>query len=361
MPVSVVVGGQYGSEGKGKVALELRRRSPAATIVIRPGGTNSGHTGYRHNGTRFVLRQLPAAAIDGGVKVVLPAGSYIDVQLLREEISELGYSHGDVIIDPRAQLIRPEHAEWERQSGLAASIGSTTSGTGAAVMARLARFAPAVPIGVPAGEVEELQPYIADTVPILRAALNRGERIIIEGTQGFGLSPVHGDAWPKATSRDTTAASFVAEAGLSPLDVDQIVLVLRAFPIRVAGDSGPLSGETSWSAIAAAAGASTDFSEFTSVTKRLRRVGTFDSTIVKRAIDANRPTDIVLNHVDHIDASVHGRRDLSSAAIDFISLVERDIEARINWIGTDETSIFARHEIGGLSARFASSSKPEAR
>ena len=78
--------------------------------------------------------------------------------------------------------------------------------------------------------------------PFLRAALNRKERVIIEGTQGFGLSVLHSPYYPKATSRDTTAAGFVSEAGLSPLDVDDIVLVIRAFPIRVPGNSGPSPG-----------------------------------------------------------------------------------------------------------------------
>lgn len=351
MPVSVVVGGQYGSEGKGKVALEFARRDPNITIAVRPGGSNSGHTGYSRDGERIVLRQLPAAAIDGGVKVVLPAGCYIDVQLLLKEISQLSLADKQLVIDPRAHIIRPEHVEWERQSRLAQSIGSTMSGTGAAVISRLARFSAQFPQAVPAAEVEELRPYIADTTPILREALRDGQRVIIEGTQGFGLSPVHGDAWPKATSRDTLAAAFVAEAGLSPRDVDQIVLVVRAHPIRVAGDSGPLPGETSWQGIAQAAGTLTDLSEYTSVTRRLRRVGHFDPSVVKRAIAANRPTDIVLNHLDYIDAGVRGERELSIIASRFISEVERGIEARIDWIGTDEKSIYPKRQAADPAAR----------
>jgi adenylosuccinate synthase len=89
MPVSVVVGGQYGSEGKGKVALELVRRDPSITTAVRPGGTNSGHTAFTNGGRRIVLRQLPAAAIDGNLIVVLPSVSYIDIDMLNKEIDEI--------------------------------------------------------------------------------------------------------------------------------------------------------------------------------------------------------------------------------------------------------------------------------
>jgi adenylosuccinate synthase len=74
MPASVVVGGQFGSEGKGKVALEIARRASEPVTAVRVGGSNSGHTAYDASGVRRVLRQIPAAAIDGA-RTVLPAGS----------------------------------------------------------------------------------------------------------------------------------------------------------------------------------------------------------------------------------------------------------------------------------------------
>ena len=88
---------------------------------------------------------------------------------------------------------------------------------------------------------------------MLRRLLSSNERVVIEGTQGFGLSLYHGGHYPKATSRDTTAGTFVGEAGLSPLDVDDVKMVIRTFPIRVAGDSGELPNETTWKAVAAEA------------------------------------------------------------------------------------------------------------
>jgi len=339
MPVSVVVGGQYGSEGKGKVALELVRRDRSTAIVVRPGGTNSGHTVYARDGRRFVLRQLPAASIDGNVTVVLPAGSYIDVGVLFREVAEVGLAARQLVIDPRAHVIRTEHVEWERKAHLVENIGSTGSGTGAAVISRYARCAASIPHGTEAGEIADLLPFVRDTAPILDAALKDGRRILIEGTQGYGLSPIHGDAWPKCTSRDTTAAAFLSEAGLSPIVVDEIVLVLRCHPIRVAGDSGPLAGETCWDEIAASAGIAGDLREFTSVTHKVRRVGVFDPELVRRAIVANAPTSIVLNHLDYVDSAVAGRASLTPKAVDFVRAVETAIGRSIDFVGTDGRTV----------------------
>ena len=103
MPVSVVIGGQFGSEGKGKTALEIVRRNSTPVIVIRVGGPNSGHTAYARCGERYVLRQLPAACVDGNVDVVLPAGAYIDVDVLEAEIDELDYPRERIRISEQAE------------------------------------------------------------------------------------------------------------------------------------------------------------------------------------------------------------------------------------------------------------------
>jgi adenylosuccinate synthase len=124
----------------------------------------------------------------------------------------------------------------------------------------------------------------------------------------------------------------LAEAGLSPLDVDDVTLVIRCHPIRVAGDSGPLPGQTSWEHIAAEAGITEDIRELTTVTARLRRVGRFDPEIVRRAIQANQPTRIVLNHLDYVDPRVRDG-SLTAKARAFIEKVEADIGHRVDWLG----------------------------
>lgn len=338
MPVSVIVGGQFGSEGKGKVALATVRRHPRATIAVRPGGTNSGHTAIRTDGSRVVLRQLPAAAIDGTIDAVIPAGAYVDVALLEAELDLTGLNPARLHVDPRAHVIHREHLDWESEAGLGETIASTGSGTGAAALSRMARLAPSFPPGRPAADCARLGAFVRDTAPLMRAALARGERVVVEGTQGFGLSPIHGDSWPKATSRDTTAAAFLSEAGLAPTDVDDVALVLRAWPIRVAGDSGPLAGETSWPEIAKLSGGPWAEGELTSVTRRLRRVGRFDPDLVRRAIAANQPTRIILNHLDQVDYSVHGSADLTEQAAAFVRKVEADIDRSIDEVGTGEAT-----------------------
>ena len=300
MPVSVVVGGQYGSEGKGKVAYHLANEDPDVEIVVRPGGTNSGHTVISDDGLPIALRQLPAASISARPHVVIPSGAYVDVELLLKEMSRTGLSANRLTISPYAHVITEAQKKAEHDEGLTTSIGSTGSGTGAAVRDRVARR-PSLSGGHQAMDDERLQPFVDDPLDMMRSVLERGRRILVEGTQGFGLSPLHGGAWPKATSRDTTAASFVAETGLSPRDVDRVIMVLRTFPIRVAGSSGPLLNETTWNAIADEAGIGRDLTERTTVTKKIRRVGRFDAGIVRRAIAVNRPSEIVLNHVDYID------------------------------------------------------------
>jgi adenylosuccinate synthase len=342
MPVSVVVGGQFGSEGKGKVALEIVRRDRSVAAAVRVGGTNSGHTAIGADGQTYALRQLPAASVDRSVQVILPPGSYIDLPIFKDEVNRLGLTPDQVAISPMARIITDEHKAWERTAGLGWAIGSTQSGTGAAVMAMTARGANDFPLhSVQAEEVPELEEFLKDTGFELRRLLDAGERVVVEGTQGFGLSLLHGGYWPKATSRDTTAAGFLAEAGLSPRDVDDITMVIRCHPIRVAGESGLLPGETTWEQIASQAGLTGDIREFTTVTAKVRRVGRFDPELVCRAIQANQPDRIVLNHLDYVDPQV---RDmvLTPKAGDFVEKVEAVIGRQIDWLGTGPAHVIDR-------------------
>jgi len=327
MPVSVIVGGQYGSEGKGKVA-HFIAQSSNAKAAVRVGGPNSGHTVITDSGQSIIFRQLPTAAILPNVLCVIPAGSYIDIQCLLREIHLINLADNRLVIDPNAVIVGNQEVADEARSRLH-EIGSTLTGTGAAVSRRIARDG-SVSL---ASSSALLHPYIKDTTPILRNKLDRGERVVIEGTQGFGLSLLHSRLYPYATSRDTTAAAFVSEAGLSPLDVDDVVLVIRTHPIRVAGNSGPLTNEMSWSEIGNSAGSDSPLDEFTSVTKKLRRVGRFEINIVQQSITYNRPTRIALNHIDHIDNDCARLDKLTQRARDFISWVEKEIGQTISLVG----------------------------
>ncbi|WGR72874.1 MULTISPECIES: adenylosuccinate synthetase [unclassified Bradyrhizobium] len=336
MPVSVIVGGQYGSEGKGKVALAIAR-GKGARCVIRVGGTNSGHTIVDECGKPRPFRQLPASVFAKDTIAVLPPGALIDAEIFEREVAELGLGPDRVKVSPFASLISAEDREAERLSGLVDRIGSTGSGTGAALVRRIGR-ASTVRL---AGDEPRLGPYLDDTAQLMRDVLAKGQRIVIEGSQGFGLSVLHGGFYPHATSRDTTAAAFVSEAGLSPLDVDEIVLVLRAHPIRVAGNSGQLEDEMSWKELAIEAGLAEDYRELTTATKKVRRIGRFEVDVVRRAIAANQPTLIVLNHLDYVDpALAKGKR--SSLARDFVARVESRIGAAVTMVGFGPDSLEPR-------------------
>ena len=328
MPVSVVVGGQYGSEGKGKVAQFLAREREAAAVV-RVGGSNSGHTGVWPDGGTDVLRHLPTAALDTGARCVLAAGTYLDTTVLLAEIERTGLGPDRLLIDENAFLIQPADREAESAAGLGERIGSTCSGTGAAVARRVVRESS----GELAAAARELRPYLGDASGYLRECVESDLHVVVEGTQGYGLSLLHSPDFPKVTSRDTTAAAALAESGLSPLDVSDVVLVLRAFPIRVAGDSGPFGAEEiDWATLAAEAGYEEELTEYTSVTGRPRRVARFDPVLARRAIAVNRPSTIVLNHVDHIDAAARDGA-LTERARAFVAGVSTQIGQRVDLVG----------------------------
>ena len=326
MPVSIVVGGQFGSEGKGKVAHYLAQKMEAS-FAVRCGGPNSGHTVIDPSGKARIFQQLPTAAILPDVKLAICAGSYIDLDILLREIQETGVGPDRLIIDPDAVIITEEIKQREVQSGLIGRIGSTGSGTGAAVVARINREESLVL----ARNVKVLSGFMQNVPDILRGCLDKNERIIIEGTQGFGLSPLHSRYYPFVTSRDTTASAFLSETGLSPFDVDDVVLTIRAFPIRVSGNSGPMDNEITWRDISEKGEFVQDFQETTSVSKKTRRVALFSDKIVREAIKINRPSTIVINHLDYFSS----KRDsvFRMKVENFINDVEKCISQKINYIG----------------------------
>jgi len=328
MPVSIVVGGQFGSEGKGKVA-KIISEMENATAAIRCGGTNSGHTVIDKNKKPIIFQQLPTACMIPKILNVLCAGMYIDLEILFNEISISNIDKNHLFIDPNALIINNEMVKKERNSKLRDAIGSTGSGTGEAVIQRIKRNSDTVF----AKDILELKPYIRNVKKILREMLNQNKRIVLEGTQGYGLSLLHSPYYPNVTSRDTIASSFLSETGLSPFDVDDIVLVLRSFPIRVSGNSGPLPDEVEWKTITKESGATYYITEKTSVTKQIRRVARFNPDIVCKAIQVNKPSRIVLNHLDYIDfqSKKHGMTD---KILQFVKKVSVEIGQNIDFIGT---------------------------
>jgi adenylosuccinate synthase len=331
MAATIVVGGQYGSEGKGKVTALLARDSRNPWLV-RCGGPNSGHT-VTIEGKDVILRQVPCCAEPGKATFCIAAGCVIDEPIVLHELDLLNVPRDRIVVDPRCVLVVEDDRRAEARS--LKSIGSTCSGTGAALVRRMSR-ATTVRLARDSAALHA-RCRVETVAPALHNVIEDGGDVIVEGTQGFALSLLHSCDYPYVTSRDTTAAGFAMEAGLSPRHVDKIVMVVRTFPIRVGGTSGPFANEISWAEIQALSGAPEVQPEYTSVTKRLRRVARFDINAVKLACDYNQPTALAVMGVDRIDYANTGVGDLNSLtcrARSFLDELALATGVSVQFIGT---------------------------
>ena len=298
--VDVVIGGEYGSEGKGNICFHL---APEYDVLIRVGGPNAGHEVFLPSGETYIHHLLPSGTRHGIGELLIGAGAVLDVKKLLKEVSDCEVDASRLHIDPQAMIIQEQDKVAEAE--LESRIASTKQGVGAATSRRVMRGAD-VEL---AGDIPELEPFMTDTTDFLEAAYRDGKRLLLEGTQGTGLSLFHGP-YPYVTSRDTTVAGCLAEAGIPPRRVRKVVMVCRTHPIRVQNPdkegmtSGPLTQELEWEEVEARAGFPKDdlkASEKTSTTKRQRRVGEFEWDLLRRSAILNSPTDIALTFVDYID------------------------------------------------------------
>lgn len=337
MSLWVVVGGQFGSEGKGKISAHIAR-SERIHLCIRCGGPNSGHSFESEQHSRIVLRQLPTAAFLENTRLCLPAGALLDLALLHREIEQFNLSPERVGIDENAMVIEQLDKDAEERLGLRERLSSTLTGVGNALSRRLLR-GPDVKLAKDCcRQFPWLQKYLTRVSEEANLTLNAGKKVLVEGTQGFGLSVYHSSFYPKTTSRDTSAAGFLSEVGLSPRLVSEVILVLRTFPIRVAGQqAGPLPNEISWERLRIESGSPKSLEEFTTVTHKPRRVARFDFSVVEGASLVNRPTKIALNFLDHLNYSNYGKQrwhELDSSAQLFVNRVETRLGIRVAYCGT---------------------------
>lgn len=331
MPATIVVGGQYGSEGKGKVVALLAKQSRFPWLV-RCGGPNSGHT-VTIEGKDVIMRQVPSCSDPSSAYFCISAGCVVDEALLLHELELLQIERDRIIVDPRAVLVTDEDRQTERVA--LNGIASTCSGTGAALIRRMSRRPDVrlVKHSVAIGN----RCRVETVAPLLHTALANGNDVIVEGTQGFALSLLHGPDYPYVTSRDTTASAFAMEVGLSPRQIDEVIVVVRTFPIRVGGTSGPFANEISWEEIQRTSGAPNVVQEYTSVTKRLRRVAQFDMELVKMACNYNCPTSLAVMGLDRLDFANSGATDfseLTSEAQSFLTNLLSALNLSIRFVGT---------------------------
>ena len=333
--VDVIVGGQYGSEGKGHIASYLSREYAA---LVRVGGPNAGHKVFLKPGP-YVHHQLPSGTLrNPAAKLIIAPGAVVNPESLLREIRECKVDQERLSIDPQTMIITEKDCKSE--SGLQQRISSTGQGVGAATARRILDRGKRVRL---AKDVRELKPFVRDSWELLEQIYKCGGRVLVEGTQGTGLSIFHG-SYPYVTSRDTTISGCLSEAGIPPTRVRKTIMVCRTYPIRVqnppGGTSGPLRQELDWDEIARRAGVPAKeikTNERTSTTNRERRVGAFDWVLLRKNSALNGPTDIAITFTDYLNPLNAGARryeQLSPEAIRFIEEVELVGAAPVSLIST---------------------------
>ena len=336
MSLWIVVGGQYGSEGKGKVSAFITKRENI-DVCVRCGGPNSGHSLVEETGKTVVLRQLPTGFVSPRTRLLIPAGALVDPCILKQEIEVLRLQPGRIGIDRKCVIIEERDRENERRLGLRERLSSTLCGVGSAQSRRVLRDEDIRLARDVSREYPWISKYLTDVSDEVNTGLDSEKKVLIEGTQGFGLSLYHSEHYPKTTSRDTTAGGFISEVGVSPRLVTEIIVVFRTFPIRVAGEqAGPLKGEITWDQLQSESGYPHSIEERTTVTNKVRRVARFDFELAKRAVQINRPTRIALNGLDYVDHNNLGAKThsaLSNQGLSFTNDLEAHLDMPISYIG----------------------------
>jgi adenylosuccinate synthase len=245
------------------------------------------------------------------------------------DLDKAGYEASSrIIVDDQATILEPMHHDIETADGIQGRIGSTSKGIGAARADRIMRKATLFGGGV-------------DTSKVIRDHLRLGGTALIEGTQGYGLG-LHAGQYPFCTSQDCRAIDFLSQAGISPwdsaVDMFDVWVTARTYPIRVAGNSGPLENETDWETLGLEA-------ERTTVTQKIRRVGHFEAGLVRDAVVANggAPTvKIALTMFDYIFPELKNQDGidiLSDEQFEYIRDIENQTGAQVKLVGTGPSTM----------------------
>ena len=323
--VDVLIGGQYGSEGKGNIVGHI---APEYDLLVRVGGPNAGHQVYAEPDPEKYYHLPSGTRRAPNAKLLLGPGAVIYPQKLLKEIAAHGVSKDRLSIDPQAMIITD--ADRDEESKSYGSISSTAQGVGVASARKITgrsaykddeeKFL--------AGDSPDLAPYIRSARKLIADTIVQGQRILLEGTQGTSLSLHHGN-YPHVTSRDTTVSGCLADAGIAPSNVRKVIMVCRTYPIRVGGPSGPLTYEVDMEAIHERSGIQLDELkrvETTTTTKRERRIAEFDWIQFKDSVQLNGPTDIALTFVDYFgvkNRDAYRFEQLTEETISFVEEIER--------------------------------------
>ncbi len=331
MPATVIVGLQWGDEGKGKTTDFLAEQ--VAMVVRYQGGDNAGHT-VQSGDEVFKLRLTPSGVLYPHITSVIGNGVVVNPVTLIEELDMLaarGIDTTRVRVSRSAHVIMPYHVALDRANEArldGAKVGTTGRGIGPAygdrawrlglrmedlldesVLAeRLARVVPdknlllasmgGEPLDVDAlvaqaaGWGRRLRDHLDDATWLVQGALARGEHVLLEGAQGTLLDLDHG-SYPYVTSSNPVAGGACTGGGIGPLQVDEVIGVVKAYSTRVG--SGPYPTELDDEV---GAGIAERGHEYGTVTGRPRRVGWFDAVPLRYAVAVNSVTSIMLNKLD---------------------------------------------------------------
>ncbi|WP_316504400.1 adenylosuccinate synthetase [Nitrosopumilus sp.] len=321
MTSTVVVGGFFGDEGKGKIISYLAIKDNPKIVVRGGAGPNAGHT-IRDGDKVYKVRMLPSGFLNKETKVMIGPGVVINPEVLKKEIQDFNVS-GRSFIDKNCGIIENSHLTRDSKGELKEKIGSTGSGTGPANSDRAMRILKL------AKDVDSLSSLITDVPFEINSALSANENLLIEGTQGTFLSLWHG-TYPFVTSKDVTASGICADIGLGPTKVDEVIVVFKSYVTRVG--TGPLENELS-----VEEAEKKGWSEFGTVTGRQRRAADFDFDLARRAIMLNGATQVSITKLDVIFSECTGKTsfdELSEDAKAFIKNIEKELNTPVTIIGT---------------------------
>ncbi len=335
MSAIIVIGSQWGDEGKGKVVDYLAEQ---ANVVVRySGGNNAGHT-VVVNDEAYKLQLLPSGILYNGKTCVLGNGVVIDPEAILKEINgmkERGIDTSSLRISTRAQVLLPYHRRQDEAEEVARGefkIGTTKRGIGPCYMDKVARcgirivdlmdpeeFAAKLKHNLTAKNellvklygaepfeyepmlkqylafAEQLRPYVADTTYLLNDALDKGEKVLFEGAQATLLDLDHG-TYPYVTSSNPIAGGACTGAGVGPGKIDKVVGVVKAYTTRVGEGPFPTELHCAMGDTIREAG-----HEFGTVTGRPRRCGWLDACIVKYAGQVSGLDALAITRLDILD------------------------------------------------------------
>ncbi len=318
---TVIVGGFFGDEGKGKIASYLAVSDKVAAMVRAGCGTNAGHT-VVYNGKKFKLRQIPCGFVNEKTKLYMSAGVLVDPEVILKEIDDTNTKER-LKIDFQTGIIEPQHRERDTGTAISKIIGTTGSGSGPCNVDRASR------VSKIAKDIPELAEYLCDVALEVNELIDAQENVVLEGTQGTFISLYHG-TYPYVTSKDVCASAICSDVGIGPTKVDDVLVIFKSYVTRVG--EGPLEGELSEEETI-----KRGWQEKGTVTGRTRRASPFNYKLAKRAVYLNGATQCAITKFDVVFPDTKGIKtfeELPRQAVGFIREVEAQLKIPVTLIGT---------------------------